>query len=740
MKQSREQKELETKTKFDFLNYANAVIHARAIPSVEDNLKPIHRRILYTMYMEKLTSNAKPKKSMATVGDTLKLSPHGDASVYDALVRLAQWWKLRYPLVEMQGNSGNLLGDGPAAARYTNAHLSVIGDLMLEDIDKDCVKFVPNYDESIQEPVTLPSRFPYLLCGNNNGIAVGLSSYLVSFNFTEVKSAIEIYLSNPNATIEELTKPIIGPDFPTGGLIVNGEDLLGIYKTGHGSIKLRAHYDIETKGKKTNIIFHDLPYGVEIESGVIAPLKKLVLEEGNKLFDDVQVNKSRDGRNFDITVILMPNADINAALDTLFKKTRLQSSITVNQMVLVDGQPQLLNFKQLIEHWVNYRSGVIQRIAQNQYDKLNHKYTIVIGLRKCLSDITKLITLIRNADSREDAKVKIKAAFELNDEQADAVLDMKLSRLNRLDAKDLDNQKSKLETEMATSKNIIDNQAARFNVIRDDLAQIKTMLGEDKRLTEVQHHLTLEEKQAVLIKREYKIYSGGLKGNPYETDLVAVLSAYEPQDIITYCADGSYQRANEVPNSSIIGAFVFNQKKTKVIGITKSGHIKVSAASDYNFDKGGKIMRIKDGDAMIFAALVDDKSEVVVFSRKVNRIVKLAINDLPTASKMTIGTKLGLGEVDAAVAVVEEDEIYMINNSNQGKRVLVRDFKLDKRTNKGQIIADETAFIGLSSGRQNIYIVPQKGKLMNVAVSKMSIKGKTANGINLTERNIERVI
>ena len=276
---------IDEKSKQDFLIYANSVIKSRAIPSVEDNLKPIHRRILWSMYESKFTPDKPTVKSAKVVGNVMgAYHPHGDSSIYEAIVRLSQWWKLRYPLVEMQGNCGNILGDGAAASRYTECRLSKIGMFMLEDINKDCIDWRPNFDNSCEEPVILPSKFPYLLCGNNSGIAVGMGSDLVSHNFTEVSEAIKYYIHNKDCSIADLMKYIKGPDFPTGGVIMNGEELLDIYTKGIGSVKVYSHYDISKKGNKTLVTFHDLPYGVEIDDGIKKPLKKLVLEDGYDVF------------------------------------------------------------------------------------------------------------------------------------------------------------------------------------------------------------------------------------------------------------------------------------------------------------------------------------------------------------------------------------------------------------------------------------------------------------------------
>ena len=340
---------LDERSRQDFLIYANSVIKSRAIPFVEDNLKPVHRRILYTLYLDKVYADKKTKKCATEVGRVMALNPHGDAAIYGALVRLSQPWKLRYPLIDMQGSNGNLLGDSAAASRYTECKLSKVGMLMLEDIEKNAVEFKPNYDETLDEPLTLPSKFPYLLCGNNSGIAVGMSSDLVSHNFTEVSQAIKYYLDNKQCSIADLMQFIKGPDFPTKGKILNGEELLNIYTTGQGAVKVAAHYDIHKKGNKTLLVFHDVPYGIEITSGVLAPLKKLVIEDGYDVFEDFYAECTNDEKQYyDITITLAKDADVAKCLEILFHKTRLQDSIKINQTVIINKEPKLLNLKQLI--------------------------------------------------------------------------------------------------------------------------------------------------------------------------------------------------------------------------------------------------------------------------------------------------------------------------------------------------------------------------------------------------------
>lgn len=736
---------LNERSKNDFLVYANSVIKSRAIPSIEDNLKPIHRRILWSMYENKYYNDKPTVKCARVVGNVMgSYHPHGDSSIYEALVRLSQWWKIRYPLVELQGNGGNLLGDGAAASRYTECRLSKIGMMLLEDIEKNCVDTRPNFDESTTEPVSLPSKFPYLLCGNNSGIAVGMSSDLVSHNFTEVMGAINYYMDHKDCSIADLMQFIKGPDFPTGGLITNGEELLNIYSTGRGSIKVYSHYEISKKGAKTVITFKDIPYGVEIDSGVKAPLKKLVLDDGYDIFEDIDVRKAGP-RNFDILVTLSKNADVAKALEILFAKTRLCDSIKINQTVLVNGEPKLLNLKELIAYWVNYRSDIIKKIAATDYQKTNHKLTVTLGLQKCMSDIDLLVSLIRNSDNRAAAKIAIMKAFELNDEQADAVLDMKLSKLSRLDLTELNDEEKNLRETLAKLKDTIDNEENRYNIIREQLKEIKGVLGKDERLTEIQFTRPVEglKTDEPLIKKEWQIYRDGLHGSVDGTtvvtnDLVDVVFAYGPEDIYAYSADGELGLISELAGK-IEGAAVKDSQK-KVVAVTANGNIKVSSIEEYKLKKSEKVMKLKDGDSIKFVGFCDDDDFLMLYDGNAH-VLKLAIKDLPVASKMTLGVKSGFTTIAAAAVVKDNSLLLFATNDNKGKFTAVKDFTVDSRGNKGQLVPENTKYMRLfDENRENIYLIPKQGNAVTLARNKLSVKGRTAIGASMTSRAVIGII
>lgn len=737
---------LDERSSLDFGIYANSVIKARAISRVEDNLKPIHRKVLWTLFEDKVYDKGKTVKCARVVGDAMKYSPHGDSSIYGALVRLAQWWKLKYPLIYVQGNMGNILGDGPAAMRYTECKLSPIGMAMLDGIKNDCVTFKKNYDGTCDEPTLLPSKFPFLLCGNNMGIAVGLSASLVSHNFTEVSSAISYYMEHKDCSIADLMHYIQGPDFPTAGKIINGDELLATYTTGVGSVKVQAHYDIIKENQKTKIIFTDLPYGIEVENGIKKPLKKLVLDEGNTEFEDIIVEGGDTLDSLKITVVLSKNANVGKCLEMLFQKTGLQSTIKINQTLIVNGQPRTLSLKEMIASWVDYRSSIIKKVKEDEYAKTNHKLTVVIGLQKCMSDIDKLISLIRNAANRTYARDAIMREFELNLEQAEAVLDMKLSKLSRLDLAELNDDEVNLKKTLAAQKAIIEDETKRFEVIKQDLAELKKIIGEDKRQTEILYNRPVEGITAedVVSKKEYLIYPNGLR--PFvdnnitiDNDLIASVMSYNSTDIFTYSSSGEIMPINEAKDA--IGAFVKDSKKNKIVSVTRNGNIKVSDIAQFKLNKTEKVMKIKDGDELVFVSFCNDNDYIVLFNGTSKHVLKLAVKDLPVAGKLTMGVKSGHEQVTSAAVVTDNDLLLCIMSNEKGKFVSARDFSVDNRGNKGQSVADDTVSIKLfENGRENIYAIPKSGKVAIVNKNKLSIKSKSATGASITNKIVVKVV
>ena len=611
---------------------------------------------------------------------------------------------------------------------------------MLEDINRDCVEMKPNYSGETMEPATLPSRFPWILCGNNSGIAVGMSSDIVSHNFTEVAEGIKYYIDNPSCTTADLMQFIKGPDFPTGGMILNGDDLLNIYTTGRGAVKVAAHYDVINSGGKTSIIFKDLPYGVEIESGIKTPVKKLVLEDGYDVFEDINVEKAGP-RNFNIKITLSRGANISKCLELLFSKTRLADTVKINNTFIVNGEPRLLSLKDMIVNWVNYRSDIILKISRNQYEKVSHKLTVVIGLQKCMSNIDKLIQLIRNAANDTEAKNGIIKEFSLTDEQATAVLEIKLGRLSRIDVQKLNDEQKELEDESERLINIIDNEPVRFKIIKQELDEIKQKLGADERLTEIYHSVQSEQ----LMPREKQlinVYSDGLHDSNsaiIDNNIIDVVFTNDAAKIFGYSATGELQLVN-APAGEIIGAFT-KDTKNKLVTVTRNGNIKVTNINEYKLTKSGeKLIKLKDSDELVYADLCDDNDYLILFDGGRN-VLKLSIKDLPTAGKLTMGVKSGFKTICAATVVNESDKLLFVTADNKGKFTAVKDFSTDSRGNKGQMIVENIKFMRrFDDIRTEFYAVPQQGKVLTINKNKISLKGKSAIGATISSKAIRKII
>jgi len=712
----------------NFLTYAGAVIKSRAISDVEDNLKPVTRRILWAMYEGKMLPNKPTVKCAKVTGSVIaSYHPHGDASVYDALIHLGQPWKMRYPLVYVQGNVGNILGDGPAASRYTECRLSKVGELMLRDLEKRPVDFRPNYDDTTEEPVLLPSIFPNTLCNGSLGIAVGLSASLVPHNINEVVAGITACIDNPEITVAELMKYIPGPDFPEGALIVDGEKLGGIYTSGRGSVTCRAHYRLGKTNGRDEIVFTDLPYQVEIESGVIVPLKKLVNEENCDLFYDYQDNT--DDKHVEFHVVLNKGVNPDIALALLYSKTKLEQTVKINNTVLVQGEPRQLGLIEMIREYLRHRNNCLIRVARTDLEKVKHKLTIVIGLQKCMSNIDRVIALIRGADNRAAAKAGLMKEFELNEEQADAVLDMKLSRLSRLDIADLETQQKDLENEIVNQNDIIANQERRNSIIKAQLAEMAKLCG-DKRRTEIRSEAVEDEHAAPI--REFFVYSDRLSDilPPTSGALQCVLSN-SAKKLFTYAADGS------LGTEAKIG--VGRNDREFLITVTKDGYVKKTAAADVNFDRAGKLLKVREGDELLMADTADS-SDFVLLLGKSGKLLKLAVDELNTASKMTQGLATALDGIVAAVVASANDSILFVDKDGKGKLVATGDFTVGSRTSKGQTINEGNKFMLNVTGRDTVYYL-SKGKIASIDLAKkVSMKSKTAGGAALTAKAIEKII
>lgn len=737
----------------DFLIYANAVIKSRAIPRVEDNLKPVHRRILFDMGNElDLYSNKKHKKSAKVVGSVMgSFHPHGDSSIYNAMVRLGQPWKMRYPLVEIQGNAGNILGDGPAASRYTEARLTPFGDLMLEGIKKKGVPFKPNYDETTMEPVVLPSIFPNILCNGNAGIAVGFSSSLVPHNLREVVAGIVAYLDFKGISVAQLMKHIPGPDFPTGGTIVDSSKLAEIYETGQGTITLRSKYTIETVKSQTHIVIHEVPYLVDIESGIIDSIRKLVVEDNFDLIEEVENNTGQGGIN--LRIILKKGANLYKVLDTLWAKTRLQVTQRISNTVIVDGNPVVLSLKDLIVEYVKHRHNVIIDIAKFDLDKVESRMHIVEALLKALANIDPVIKLIKESDNKSDARNKLIAFLGITEIQANAILDMKLSRLSKLDGVELTAELENLQKQKELLMDIISNPAKREFQMRQELYGITNRYGDDRRTTlsniggealeasevEKLNILLMQNGTVFATQQDLKSLNTKKRGSPLTAAIRVAINTTTDKTLGVFCEDGTLvhlkplmlsreQVESGLLPSAPVAAFELGDETLPpyTIFCSSDGLIKRTPTSEYiNAKNKSRTTKLRDGQHVAFVGFAHETDYVAILDTKLNYF---KVDSFPAQSKLTLGSKaISSGGIKSAAIASEDAQLLMMNEKGQGKLVNASELVVGVRGGVGQVVAENTTVI---SEKGEAYFIFD-GKRNHLITSNPTVKSKTAVGAKI---------
>ena len=741
---------LNQKVQKDFLTYANAVIKSRAISSVEDNLKPVHRRILYTMAENKLWSNKKTVKSANVVGLTMMRHPHGDSSIYDAMVRLSQPWKMRYPLIEMQGNSGNILGDGPAAMRYTEARLSKYGEMMLKDIGKDSVKFKLSYDESATEPVVLPSAFPNLLCNGNSGIAVGLSASLVPHNLNEVVNGIVAYLNFKGITVEQLMKHISAPDFPTGGTIVDSGKLKEIYETGNGTFTLRSKYRIENVGAAQHIVITEVPYLVSVEEGIIEPLKKLVLEDGFDLIEDYENNTDKNGVN--LRIILKKGANVYKVLETLWQNTRLQITQRVSNTVIYQGNPHTYNLKEMIEHYVMHRHEVISNVAKYDLAKTDERLEVVIALITALDKIDEVIALIKKAKNRGEARDQLISFLKINEFQANAILDMKLSRINQLDKIELTDEKQELQKKQKELSAILNDEPTRENIMRQELLEMSRLYGDERRTTlayasaDAAEGMPIEPIKVLFFGNgatfatQQKIDDLDMKKKTSTLNVAPITCVKETKTdktLTVFTADGTLSHHKVLTmtsesleygmfNSAPLAAFDFTDKselKDYIVFVTSGGLVKKTKTSEYLSAKNNsRTIKLKGDQELIFVGMANDTDNLLVLDEK---LVFFKVKEITQSTKTTVGSKaISSGKAISAAIMSDKEKVLMVNAEGQAKLTKASEFVSTTKGSNGQVVADKTVLVRrqadeyfIFDGSKNIYVDKNP-----------AVKGKTAVG------------
>jgi DNA gyrase subunit A len=783
---------IEDEVKTAYLNYAMSVITSRALPDVRDGLKPVHRRILYAMAELGLHPNAPTKKSARITGDAMgKYHPHGDLSLYDALVRLAQDFSLRYPLVQGQGNFGSIDGDPPAASRYTEAKLSRFGEEMLADLDKETVDFVPNYDESLTEPLVLPSAIPNLLVNGSSGIAVGMATNMPPHNLGEVCEAIAAYIDKPEITVEELMQHVKGPDFPTGGTIFGHRGIREAYATGRGKIVVRGKFQIETtKTGREQIIFTEIPYMVN-KSLLVKRIAELIREKTLDGVADLRDESDRDGLR--VVLDLKKGAIPKLVLNRLFTHTALQSNFGVINMVIVDGKPQCLGLRDIIAYFVKHRVDVVTRRSRYELRKAEEKAHILRGLVIALKNIDEVVAIIKSSKDSDLAKTRLVERFGLDEIQAQAILDMRLARLTSLETEKLEADLAETEARIAYLKGLLASDAQILEVVKNETLEIAKRYG-DKRRTDIVpdeiEHINIEdlikpEEMIILISNKgfvkrvpsnaYRSQARGGKGSNsadlMDEDYIEQLFVANTHDyllFITTEGKAYWLKAHEIPEASrqARGAHIKgllsispNEEITAVVNFqdfsdtqyilmgTLRGVVKKVTTNEFVNAKTRGIIGIKldEGDRLVSACLTNGTDEAVLITRmgQALRFNEESVRVMGRASHGVRGIRLEKeDELAAMLRVSDTERIFILSEYGYGKRTDFDNFNAHGRGTGGQVIYapdDKTGeLVGAISvlDDDNVMVITSQGKTLKISADSVNILGKAARGVRIV--NIER--
>ena len=773
-----------------------SVIVSRALPDVRDGLKPVHRRILYAMYEDGITSDKPYRKCANTVGSVLgRYHPHGDASVYDAMVRMAQDFSLRYPLIDGHGNFGSIDGDGAAAMRYTEARMAKIAETMLDDIEKNTVDFMPNYDDRLQEPTVLPSKIPTLLINGSSGIAVGMATNIPPHNLTEVINGIIKIIDEDNISDEDLMKVIKGPDFPTGGIILGREGIKQAYTTGRGKIIVRAETEIEElENGRQRIIVKSLPYQVN-KAKLIEYIASLVKD---KKIEGISELRDESDRNDKVRIVIGLKRDANAqvVLNHLYKNTQLQDSFGIIMLALVNGEPKILTLRQCLDNYIDHRKTVILRRTQFDLDKALARAHILEGLRIAIDNIDEVINIIRN--SYDDAKERLMKRFNLTDIQAQAILDMRLKTLSGLQREKIEEEYNELMKLIAHLREILSSEKLVFDIIKEELTEIKNKFG-DERITkiaasenEIDDEDLIKEEQTVValthfgyVKRmpidAYKSQKRGGKGitgmTTREEDFVKEIFTASTHDTILFFSNKGKAytlRGYEIPEAgrTARGTAIVNllrldqgEKITAVMPIanfaegkyllmaTKNGLIKKTALAEYSsVRKNGLIgINLKEDDELIGVRLTDGEDDVVLVTSHGMSITfsEKDVRPIGRTAQGVIGMRL---EDDDFVIGMESivtrknATLLAITENGFGKRTELEEYRVQTRGGKGILTYKITPKTGnivgirIASDDEDVMIITENGTIIRLNVKDINILGRTTQGVTLMRTNEGKVV
>ena len=783
---------IEEEMKTAYIDYSMSVIVSRALPDVRDGLKPVHRRVLYGMYDMGVLSNRAYKKSARIVGEVLgKYHPHGDSSVYDTMVRMAQNWSLRYPLVDGQGNFGSVDGDPPAAMRYTEARLRKIAEEMVADIDKDTVDFQLNFDDSLKEPTVLPSKFPNLLVNGSAGIAVGMATNMPPHNLSECIDGICAYIDNKDITVAELMEYIKAPDFPTGGLIYGYEGVKDAFETGRGRVLMRANATFEEVKGRECIVVTEIPYQVN-KADMIKKTADLINDKKVEGISDIKDESDRKGMR--IVYYLKRDAIPNIVLNTLFKYTQLQTSFSVNNIALVKGRPQTLNLRDLIVHFVDHRHDVVVRRTRYELEQAEKRAHILEGLLIALDHLDEVIKLIRGSQTPDVAREGLMSSFGLSEAQARAILDLRLQRLTGLERDKIKSEYDDLMERIAYYKKVLSDEGLRFQIIKDELHEVKEQYGDERR-TQIDYaggDLSIEDmipdEQVIItishagyVKRtplaEYRTQSRGGVGHrgasTRDEDFIEYLftatnhnymlfftekgrcfwlRAYEIPEGGKVSKGRAIQNLINIPKDDKVKAFI-NAKDLKdeeyinshfITMCTKGGVIKKTSLEAYSRPRqnGINAISIREGDALLEARLTTGSSEILMAAKNGKCIrfeedrVRAMGRNASGVRAITLNDKKD--EVIGMICVNDgEGDILVVSKKGYGKRSALDDYRITNRGGKGVRTLNITEKTGALIAIKNVndsddlMIINRSGVMIRMAVEELRVMGRNTQGVKL---------
>ena len=785
------QRDIEQEMRTAYIDYAMSVIVSRALPDVRDGLKPVHRRILYAMHEDGITSDKPYRKCANTVGSVLgRYHPHGDASVYDAMVRMAQDFSMRYMLIDGHGNFGSIDGDGAAAMRYTEARMSKISEYMLTDIEKNTVNFMPNYDDRLQEPTVLPARIPALLVNGSSGIAVGMATNIPPHNLTEVINGIIKIIDEDEVTNEDLMSVIKGPDFPTGGIILGIEGIKQAYTTGKGKITVRAEAEIEEMSNtKQIIIVSSLPYQVN-KAKLIENMARLVREKRIEGISEIRDESDRIDR-VRIVIELKRDANAQVVLNQLYKNTQMQDTFGIIMLALVNGEPKVLTLRQCLDYYIDHRKDVILRRTQFELDKALARAHILEGLKIALDNIDEVINIIRS--SYDDPKEKLMERFGLTDVQAQAILDMRLKTLSGLQREKIEEEYKALMELIAHLREILSSERLVFDIIKEELIQIRDKFGDERKTKivaaegEINVEDLIKEEQSVValthfgyIKRmpidTYKSQRRGGKGiigiATREEDFVKQIFTASTHDTILFFSNKGklYRlRGYEIPEAgrTARGTAIVNllsldpgEKISAIIPIqnfaegkyllmaTKNGLIKKTALNEYNSARktGLQAITLKEEDELIAVRLTDGEDNVVLVTKNGMCITfdEKDVRPMGRVSQGVIGIRID--EDDAVIGMESviaggQATLLAITENGFGKRTELDEYRVQNRGGKGVITYKITPKTGclvgirIATEEDDVMLITDTGTIIRLKVKDVSVLGRSTQGVTLMRTN-----